>query len=257
MKKLIIAACIAVAFSAQAGVRKSARPKAPPPFSAQSFLIADEDGNVLKEKEGDSVRPIASISKLMVGLLASEQDMSEMLLIPTKREVQSSIPRKVSHLSREELLTLALVKSDNLAAQVLCENLPNCVEAMNTKAAELGMENTKFVEPTGLSAENTSTAHDLLKLMLVASTSPIIRDLSSLPKAEISTERKSVIRVRNTNPLTNSLSVLLSKTGFTKPAGGCLVMLVDSPVGKRFMILLGSRNAKTRIPDMVSLYKEL
>lgn len=256
MKKLLLIACMALAFAGHAEARKKSRPVAPVPFSAQSFLIADRDGTVLKEKESDQVRPIASISKLMVALLTAEQDLDESLPIPSTRSVQSSIPKKLDKLSRRELLTLALVKSDNFAAQILCENLPNCVESMNAKAAELGMEHTTFVEPTGLSRENTSTAVDLLKLMIVASNNEVITQLSSLPKAEIAAEKKT-IKVKNTNPLTNTLHILLSKTGYTNPAGGCLVMLVDSPAGQRFMILLGSRNAKTRIPDMVKLYKDL
>lgn len=227
-----------------------------PAFSAKSFLVADSSGVVLREQEGDIVRPIASISKLMIGLLAAEQDLYEQLLIPATRSVQSSIPRKQATMSRKELLTLALVRSDNLAAQILCTNLPNCVDAMNNRAVELGMANTHFNEPTGLDGGNVSTAHDLLKLMLVASTSSTITELSSMAKAEVSYGGK-LIKVSNTNPLTSKFNITLSKTGFTNPAGGCLVMIMESAVGQRILILLGSRNAKTRIPDMERLVKDL
>ena len=170
--------------------------------------------------------------------------------------VHTSIPWKVDFLSRKELLTLALVKSDNFAAQILCNNLPNCINSMNAKATEIGMTNTHYEEPTGLSKENVSTADDLLKLMMVAATHPIIGELSSMPKAVVTTGNK-IIKVNNTNPLTSKLNILLSKTGFTNPAGGCLVMMINTAVGKRILILLGSKNAKTRIPDIERLVKDL
>ena len=256
MNKLLIALAISLAFAAPVEARRATKQKPVPAFSAKSFLIADEEGSVLKEQESDLVRPIASISKLMVGLLSSEQDLEERLLIPTTRTVQTTIPRKVESLSRRELLTLALVRSDNFAAQILCNNLPNCVEQMNAKALELGMSKTHYEEPTGLSKENVSTANDLLKLLLVAYRHPILGELSSMPNAEIPTDKKP-IKVRNTNPLTSKFEILLSKTGYTNPAGGCLVMIMNSAVGKRILILLGSKNNKTRIPDMERLVKDL
>lgn len=225
-------------------------------FTTESYLIADGDGIILTEHDSELQRPIASISKLMVGLLASTQDLDELLDIPSKRTLQSSIPRKQTSLTRRELLTLALVKSDNLAAQILCNNIHNCIEEMNLTATGIGMLRTHFEEPTGLSKENVSTASDLLKLMIVASSNYTITSLSSMPSAEIPVG-KGVIKIQNTNPLTSKLDIFLSKTGFTNPAGGCLVMAVNSPVGQRFMVLLGSRNAKTRIPAMEKLYKEM
>ena len=229
---------------------------AQPAFTTESYLIADGNGVILHEHDSDLQRPIASISKLMVGLLASAQDLDELLSIPARRQLQSGIPKKQTTLTRRELLTLALVKSDNLAAQVLCDNIPNCVEEMNATATSMGMAHTYYVEPTGLSKENVSTASDLLKLMLVASSNYTITSLSSMPNAEIPIG-KSTMKIRNTNPLTGKLDVFLSKTGFTNPAGGCLIMAVNSPFGQRFMVLLGSRNAKTRIPAMEKLYKEM
>ncbi len=228
----------------------------PPAFTTESYLIADSDGVILKEHDSDLQRPIASISKLMVGLLASSQDLDEVIPIPPKRTVQSGIPYKHASLTRRELLTMALVKSDNFAAQILCLHIPDCVNAMNNKAAELGMHRTKYVEPTGLSIENVSTASDLLKLMMVASSNFTLTSLSSMPTAEIQSGKR-VIKIHNTNPLTRKLQVILSKTGFTNPAGGCLVMAVNSPLGQRFLVLLGSRNAKTRIPAMEKLYKDM
>ena len=256
MKKLFITIMITAAFAVSANAHRLSRTNIVPAFSAKSFLIADEEGSVIKEQESDLVRPIASISKLMVGLLSSEQDLEERLSIPKKRTVQTTIPWKIESLTRKELLTLALVRSDNFAAQILCNNLPNCVEQMNVKAAELGMTKTHYEEPTGLSKENVSTANDLLKLMIVAVAHPILGELSSMPKAVVVAGNRT-IKVNNTNPLTSKLDIILSKTGFTNPAGGCLVMILNSVVGKRIFILLGSKNSKTRIPDMERLVKDL
>lgn len=258
MKHLILAVCAATALIGNAEARVSkyrTHLVIAPTFSAKSYIVASEDGTILKEQDSDTIRPIASISKLMVALLASEQDLTESLAIPTKRQVHSSIPYKLASLTRYELLTLALVRSDNFAAQILCINLPNCVERMNEKAQEIGMTSTHYEEPTGLDKGNVSTAHDLLKLLMVASLSSTIKDISHLPKAEITLYRKS-IKMNNTNPLTSRLDIILSKTGFTNPAGGCLVMIMNSSVGQRIYVLLGSRNGHTRIPDMMKLVNE-
>ena len=222
--------------------------------SLRSYLVADDTGTVIKKQDDELVRPIASISKLMVALLSSEQDLNEQLQIPNVRQVQTTIPRQIKSMTRKELLTLALVHSDNFAAQILCTNLPDCVDKMNAKAAELGMVNTHYNEPTGLDRGNVSTAQDLLRLMIVAATNTTITELSSMSQAVVVVGGKT-IRVKNTNPLTAKLAVLLSKTGFTNPAGGCLVMVLKTDLGERFYILLGSKNTHTRIPDMENLVK--
>lgn len=224
-------------------------------FTTESYLIADNQGIVLQERDSDLQRPIASISKLMVGLLASEQDLDEQLLIPKRRTVQSGIPYKHASMSRKELLTLALVKSDNFAAQILCENLDNCVDLMNEKATELGMAHTRFAEPTGLSKDNVSTASDLLKLMLNVASNQTITTLSSLASAEIPVG-KTTLKIRNTNPLTSTMDVFLSKTGWTNPAGGCISMIIGNDINRRVVILLGSLNTRTRISKSLKLYKE-
>lgn len=222
-------------------------------FSAKSYLIANQDGSIIKEKNTQSVMPIASISKLMLSTIVVEQNMDENLYISDSRPVQSSIPKGTNWLPRRELLKLALVKSDNLAALILCNNIDNCVDRMNARAKELGMASTEFHEPTGLDSRNVSTANDLLKLLISASTNPLISEFSSMPTLEINAAKP--IKVRNTNPFTQNLNVTLSKTGFTVPAGGCLVMILHSALGSKIYILLGSKNAKSRIPDMERLIK--
>lgn len=253
MKKILLGIFISAVCLTAHGYNKSA-PKYS--FSAKSYLIADIDGQILKEQQSEVVRPIASISKLMIALISVDHDLEEQLLITTPRKVQSSIPPGVKYLTRRELLILALVKSDNLAAQTLCDNLVNCVDTMNNTAQDLGMKNTYYAEPTGLARENVSTAQDLLKLLMAASTNDTIKEISSMSTARIYTDKK-VIKVNNTNPLTSRFDVTLSKTGFTVPAGGCLVMIINSAVGQRILILLGSKNARTRTPDMITLVKGL
>ena len=221
----------------------------------ESYLVTNDKGDVIKEQGVDVQRPIASLSKLMVGLLASSQDLTEVLNIPLAREVQSVIPHSQKTLSRRDLLTLALVKSDNFAAQILCQNIDNCINAMNEKAVELGMKHTHYAEPTGLNKDNVSTATDLLKLMLVASKNEVISTISRQSTASINLGNK-ILTIRNTNPLTAKLDIILSKTGFTNPAGGCLVMATETIFGPRFYILLGSKNTKTRIPEMEKLYQD-
>lgn len=257
MRYLLIALAICTTLSGNAAAatkKNKARPV--PEFSAKSYLIADEHGIVLKEQGMDLVMPIASITKLMISLLAAEQDLDEEVTIPSTRTVNSSIPRNVKFLSRRELITLSMVRSDNFAAQILCANLENCVDKMNGRAQALGMYQTVFIEPTGLDNGNVSTASDLLKLMLEAAQDLTVSSLSSMPNAEIETSGKP-IKIRNTNPLTNKFDILLSKTGYTRPAGGCIAMIINAEVGQRIIIMLGSKNARTRVPDMERLVNGL
>jgi len=264
MKKLLIALSITALFVSPAEAKKhrgyspvpsvSAIPI--PSISPESYLIADSNGEIIKDQGSDIVRPIASISKLMTTLLASAQDLDEELEIPKVRQVHSTIPFKVKKLTRKELMTLALVRSDNFAAQILCTNIENCVEKMNDKAKELGMENTHYNEPTGLDKGNVSTAKDLLKLAIYAMKVQSLQELSSMPKAEVKTER-GIIKVRNTNPFIEEVNVILSKTGFTNPAGFCMVMVINSYVGERVLILLGSKPARPHYPEMKKMIGEL
>ena len=221
-------------------------------FSPFSFLVSDSDGNILQQKNSDVKRPIASISKLLIGLVASKQDLYEVLYISRDKKLTTSIPRGVNHLTRRDLLILALVKSDNLAAQVLCDNVEECVLKMNELAAGLDMNSTFVVEPTGLDRNNISTADDLLKLLVFAGNDPVVSELSSMQTAEIHADGK-IIKINNTNPLTHKFHTLVSKTGYTTPAGGCLVMAATIAGQTKYYILLGSRNTRTRIIDMQRL----
>ena len=227
------------------------------PITAKSFLVADNRGQVILEKNADRTQPIASITKLMTAIvvLNSHQNLEEELPLNFKnsRVYHTKLPRTLKTLSRGELLELAIVKSDNFAAYTLCENYPGgvgrCVAEMNHLALEFGMYSTHFADPTGLDEGNQSNARDLVKLVLVASHHQEITDASAKPSVSIKV-KKRWWEFGNTNPLVRrSDSVVVSKTGYIHQSGGCIVMLLDTELGQRVIVLLGSKNTRTRIPE--------
>ena len=227
------------------------------PITAKSFIVADNRGQVISEKNADRTQPIASITKLMTAIvvLNAHQDLSEELRLDFKKSnvYHTRLPRTLRTLSRGELLQLAIVKSDNFAAYTLCENYPGgvdrCVAEMNHQALEFGMYSTHFADPTGLDEGNTSNARDLVKLVLVASHHQEITDASGKPSVSIKV-KKRWWEFGNTNPLVRrSDNILVSKTGYIHQSGGCLVMLADTELGQRVIVLLGSKNTRTRIPE--------
>jgi D-alanyl-D-alanine endopeptidase (penicillin-binding protein 7) len=216
------------------------------PLTAQAWLVADSNGKILEGSNMSEVRSIASITKLMTAMvvLDSGQSLSEI------------IPKKLynKQLTRETLIDLAIVKSDNNAAKLLCDYYPggynNCIQAMNTKAMALQMNNSTFTDPTGRMHTNVSTAHDLIKLVFAASTYPLIVEASNMDAVRWAINKKKNIEFRNTNSLVgHGYKFLVSKTGFINKAGGCIVMMIETANGIRTIVLLGSKNTKTRIPE--------
>jgi D-alanyl-D-alanine carboxypeptidase len=207
-------------------------------ITAQSWLETDDQGNLIEGSNITEVRSIASITKLMtvIAVLDLKQDMQE----------------KIGKFTRGQLVQLALVKSDNDAAKALCDNFPGgrfeCIRFMNEKANYLRMYRTKFVEPTGLSPMNISTALDLLKLVFEASHYPEIVKASQTPVLNIQIGNK-VLSFRNTNPVIGKrYNFIVSKTGSTNAAGSCIVVMVDTDIGRRIVILLGAKAGK-RLPE--------
>jgi len=208
-------------------------------ITAQSWLETDDQGNLIEGYNITEVRSIASITKLMtvMAVIDSNQNMQQ----------------KLGKYTREQHIQLALVKSDNNSAKVLCDNFPGgrfeCIRYMNEKANYLGMLRTKFVEPTGLSPMNISTALDLLRLVFEASHYSEITQASRTAVLTIKTGKQSQ-SFNNTNPIVGKRhSFIVSKTGTTNAAGGCIVMMIDTDVGRRIVIVLGSKNGKVRIPE--------
>ena len=229
------------------------------PITAKSFLVTDNKGTVILEKNADRTQPIASITKLMTAIIVlnAHQDLTEELRLDFKKSnvYHTKLPRTLKTLSRGELLDLAIVKSDNFAAYTLCANYPGgvdrCIAEMNHEALEFGMYSTHFTDPTGLDQGNQSNARDLVKLVLVASRHPEIINASGKPLVSIQVKKKWW-DFRNTNSLVrkNSENVIVSKTGYINASGGCVVMLLDTDLGQRAIVLLGSKNTRTRIPEL-------
>jgi D-alanyl-D-alanine carboxypeptidase len=195
-------------------------------IKAKSWLVTDSTGSVQTGSNYEEQRSIASITKLMtvMAVLDHGQNLAE----------------KLGKYTREQLIKLSLIKSDNWATDVLCNSMPGgrsaCVKYMNEKAGKLGMQNTKFIEPTGLSPMNISTATDLIKLVKEASHYPQIVEASGTAKYPL-VENKKTTTVYNTNKLVGSgRELLVSKTGTTNAAGQCVVMM---DADGRVYILLG------------------
>ena len=155
-------------------------------------------------------------------------------------DLKQDMQQKIGKFTRGQLVQLALVKSDNDAAKALCDNFPGgrfeCIRFMNEKANYLGMYRTKFVEPTGLSPMNISTALDLLKLVFEARHYPEIVKASQTPVLNIQIGNK-VLSYRNTNPVIGKrFNFIVSKTGSTNAAGSCIVVMVDTDLGRRIVI---------------------
>ena len=229
------------------------------PITAKSFLVTDNKGSVILEKNADRTQSIASITKLMTAIIVlnAHQDLGEELRLNFKNATtyHTKLPRTLKTLSRGELLQLAIVKSDNFAAYTLCENYPGgvdrCIAEMNHEALEFGMYSTHFTDPTGLDQGNQSNARDLVKLVLVARRHPEITEASGKPLVSIQV-KKRWWDFWNTNSLVrkNSDRVIVSKTGYINASGGCVVMLLDTDQGQRVIVLLGSKNTRTRIPEL-------
>jgi len=227
------------------------------PLTAKSWLLADDTGKIYDSQNIDEVRPIASITKLLTVMvvLDAKQPLDEVLVLSTK--LRDKLPKKDQRTTRKDVIEMTLVSSDNRAALTLCENYPGgvsaCVGAMNNKAKMLGMLKTSVVEPTGLDKEDLSTARDLMTLVREARYYPEI-GLSKQYQTRLLVNNKW-ITYTNTNPITQkNKNIQLSKTGWTYPAGGCIVMLFDTPIGDRIVVVLGSKSPKTRIPEAEQIF---
>jgi len=228
--------------------------------SAVALVLDQDTDEVLFSKNPQAVVPIASITKLMTALVVTEakQPLEELITI-TQDDVDTekhSRSRLVvgTTLTREEMLHLALMSSENRAAHALCRYYPGglatCVGAMNKKAQELGMHDTRYVEPTGLSSQNQSSAHDLAALVKVAHDVPLIREMSTSPEYRVAVGRRN-LQFHTTNALVRSpqWDIGLQKTGYISEAGRCLVMQASLAGRKLIMVFLDSAGKYSRIAD--------
>jgi D-alanyl-D-alanine endopeptidase (penicillin-binding protein 7) len=247
---------------------KSAALRAPQlDLRSSSVVVMDEaNSSVLYARKADAVLPVASITKLMTALvvLESSQPMDEMIEVSDEdrdTELGSTSRLKVgTRLTRDDLLHLALMSSENRAAHALARNhaggLNAFIRAMNLKAEALGMGRTRFADPTGLSSQNVSSASDLTKLVIAASRNPVIRDFSTHKSYAVPVGNQ-ILEFHNTNTLVakSDWDIAVQKTGYTRLAGRCLVMKATIKGRPVVIVLLNSFGKYTRVADAARIRK--
>jgi D-alanyl-D-alanine endopeptidase (penicillin-binding protein 7) len=230
---------------------------------AQSWMIWDIPGHrSISSQNVTQVRSIASVTKLMTAMVTIDKtDLTESVTITRHRGYSTHIPGNIKTLTRLELVNLAMITSDNLAAHLLAvsykEGYDSFILQMNRKALELGMINTRYVEASGLNPDNVSTAVDLNRQVQAAMQYSVIVNASKQSTSEFKV-RKKYLLFRNTNPLVGSpRNILVSKTGWINKSGGCLVMAIETSHGLRTVIILGSKTTRTRIADAMFIMDKL
>jgi serine-type D-Ala-D-Ala endopeptidase (penicillin-binding protein 7) len=230
-------------------------------LKSNAALVIDQDtSEVLVNKNSQAVLPIASLTKLMTALVVVEAGLPldeaigiDEMDIDTEKGSHSRLAVG-TELTREQMLHLALMSSENRAAHALGRHYPGglsaFVTAMNRKAAQLGMSDTRYVEPTGLSSQNRSSARDLATLVRAASQHQLIRELSTSPEHEVAIGER-FLNFRNTNSLVKNPAweIGLQKTGYISEAGRCLVMQTHLVGRKIIMVFLDSAGKYSRLGD--------
>ncbi|KIG11142.1 peptidase S11 D-alanyl-D-alanine carboxypeptidase 1 [Burkholderia sp. MR1] len=240
-----------------------------PMLQSRSALVYDiQRHEVLLEKQADTVRPVASLTKLMTAMVVLDeaQPMHESLMIGDAdidrlKHSGSRIPVGAT-LEREEMLRLALMSSENRAASALSRAFPGGQRAflrkMNEKARALGMAATQFDDPTGLSSENVSTPRDLIRLADAVSRYPMIGTFTVLPRYEEVIGNRTRF-YRNSDPVVGwpAWNVQLAKTGYTREAGRCILVEANMPNGPVIIALLGAPSSWARSMDLVMIHRWL
>lgn len=242
--------------------------KGDPQLRSASALVVDADGNVIYGKEVDTIRPIASITKLMTAMVIVDSglDMEEKITVSKadKDLVQFTGSRLEAGatLSRRDMITLAIMSSENKAAAALGRTFPGgtreFVVQMNRKAVALGMGDSHFADPAGLNVDNSSTARDLARMVTAADGYALIRKASTTKRMEVKPySGRGPLVYSNTNRLLKNPSwdIAISKTGYINEAGRCLVMrarIEGEPVS---IVLLNSFGKLTPFGDSNRLRK--
>ena len=233
-----------------------------PNLRSASVMVLDSDGNVIYDKDANTVRPIASITKLMTAMVIIDSGLNLEEKVSITKEDRDLVRLTGSRLeygaslSRSDLLMLAVMSSENRAAAALGRTYPGGTDAfvtqMNIKAAELGMRNTHFADAAGLKAENVSTASDLAKLVEAADGYALIHLASTTTRKEVRPYKsRGPLVYGNTNRLlkNESWDIELSKTGYINEAGRCLVMQANIEGEEVSIILLNSFGKLTPFGD--------
>jgi D-alanyl-D-alanine endopeptidase (penicillin-binding protein 7) len=239
-----------------------------PDLRSASALVIDSKGNVIYGKDVDTVRPIASITKLMTAMviLDSGVDLTQKITVTKEdRDLVQLTGSRLEYgatLSRREMILLAIMSSENRAATALGRTSPGgmsqFVEQMNRKAAKLGMNNSRFADPAGLNVENMSTASDLARMLKAAYDYPLIREASTTTRLEVHPyAKRGPLTYGNTNRLlkNETWDIALSKTGYINEAGRCLVMQANIEGEPVYIVLLNSFGKLTPFGDSNRLRK--
>lgn len=216
---------------------------------------------VVGGESNDIQRPIASLTKIMTAmvLLNSGPDFSESLLLD--RHTSTSLPLK--YYSRLELVNAMLVKSDNAAAETLALNYPGgrtqFIIDMNKEANLLGMTHTNFDDPTGLSQYNISTPSEVGKMLAAADKNELIKHISTQKQIQIPSYKKKVLQLSNTNigTLNKFSDIVVSKTGYTIPAGFCVGMVVQRLDQQYIIVVMGEKNKMQRAATIDKIMQQL
>jgi D-alanyl-D-alanine endopeptidase (penicillin-binding protein 7) len=238
-------------------------------LKSNAALVLDQStSEVLFEKNSQVALPIASITKLMTSVVVVEanQNMDELISVTDedidREKFSHSRLRVGSQLSRSNMLHIALMSSENRAASALGRNypggLPAFVAAMNAKARALGMISTHYVDSTGLSSNNVSTARDLGRLVVAAHQHPLIRQYSTDSKYAVE-PGGPMLQYRNSNHLVDNpdWQIGLQKTGYISEAGRCLVMQTQIEGRPIVMVFLDSKGKSSRLADAGRIRKWL
>jgi D-alanyl-D-alanine endopeptidase (penicillin-binding protein 7) len=242
--------------------------KGNPGLRSASALVINADGNVVYGKDIDTVRPIASITKLMTAMVVIDSglDLDEKITVTrADRDLVQLTGSRLefgASLTRREMILLAIMSSENRAAAALGRNWPGgltqFVNDMNKKAAQLGMDSSHFEDPAGLSEKNISTARDLVKMVTAAEGYQLIRQASTTTRIEVRPyANRGPLVYGNTNRLlkNETWDIALSKTGYINEAGRCLVMQADIQGERVSIVLLNSFGKLTPFGDSNRLRK--
>jgi D-alanyl-D-alanine endopeptidase (penicillin-binding protein 7) len=239
-----------------------------PGLRSESVLVTNSAGEIIYRKDAGSVRPIASITKLMTAMVIIDSGVDLEQKITVTRDDRDRIQLTGSRLdygatlTRREMLLLAVMSSENRAAMALGRTFPggldHFVEQMNRKAAELGMDDSRFADPAGLKVDNVSTANDLVRMVQAAYRYPLIRQASTSTRMEVRPwPKRGPLVYGNTNRLLKNQSwdIELSKTGYLNEAGRCLVMQATIDGEPVSIVLLNSFGKLTPFGDSNRLRK--
>ena len=257
----LLAATLALGALAAGNAEAAGRQLAPQLQSRSALVMRADTGEVLYRKNAEESLPIASITKLMTAMvvLDAKQSLDERIQITNEDvdHLRASSSRLAvgTVLTRREAFTLALMSSENRAAAALLRNYPGGkpagVVAMNRKAQALGMAHSHFVEATGLSGDNRSTPADLARMVKAASQYSHIRNFSTTRELTVKVRGRYPTLYRNTNPLVRNPAwdIEITKTGYIKEAGRCLVMQTTITGKPVVMVLMNSWGTSTRVGD--------